>query len=53
MNQRGQTKQAVAGAVRGHQDAVQVGVLSYPFEFGNTADIAGVRPDDIDCLLLD
>ena len=53
LDQRGQAEQAVAGAVRRHQDAVQVGVLGDPLQLGDAADVARVGPDDVDRVLLD
>jgi Ca2+-binding RTX toxin-like protein len=48
LDQGGEAEDAVAGAVRGHQDAVQVGVLGDPFQFRNAADIGRVGADNID-----
>ena len=48
LHQRGQAEQAVAGAVRRHQDAVQVGVLGDPLQLGDAADVARVGADDVD-----
>ena len=53
LDQRRQAEQAVADAMRGHQDAVQVGVLGDPLQLGDAADIARVRPDDVDGVALD
>ena len=47
LHQRGQAEQAVAGAVRRHQDAVQVGVFGDPLQLGDAADVAGVGADDV------
>ena len=46
LHQRGQAEQAVAGAVRRDQDAVQVGIFGDPFQLGDAADVAGVGADD-------
>ena len=35
LDQRGQAEDAVAGAVRRHQDAVQIGVFGDPFQLGD------------------
>ena len=53
LDQGGQAEQSIAGAVRRHQDAVQIGVLGDPFELGDAADIAGIGSDDVDRLRLD
>ena len=53
LDQGGEAEQAVAGAVRGHHDAVQVGVLGDPFQLGDAADVAGVGADDVDGVALD
>ena len=43
LHQGGQAEQAVAGAVRRHQDAVQVGVFGDPLQLGDAADVARDR----------
>jgi hypothetical protein len=53
LNQRGQAQQPVARAMWRHQDAVDVGVLGDPLQFGDAADVARIGTDDIDRVLLD
>ena len=53
MHQRGQANHPIKHAVWGHQDAVQVGIFSHPFQFGNAANVRRVGPDDVDRMGLD
>ena len=53
IDQRAEAEQAVGGAVRRHQDPVQVGVLGDPFQLGDAADVGRVGADDADRLGLD
>src|SRR5207302_8740157 len=53
LHQGGQAEQAVTGAVRRHEDAVQVGIFGDPLQLGDAADVAWVRPDYVDGMALD
>ena len=53
LHQRRQAEEAIADAVRGHQDAVQVGVLGDPLQLGDAADVGRIGADDVDGVGLD
>ncbi len=53
LNEGRKARKAVRGAVRGDQDAVQVGIFGNPFQLGDAADVAGVGADDVDGVAFD
>lgn len=53
LHQCREAEQAVAGAVRRNENAMQVGVFGDPFQLGKAADVGRIGSDDVDGVAFD